>query len=392
MSIVKFGLIGVGGRGKTFRKFGHRPEAGCVIAAGADINPAALEEFRRDFPDAAVYQDWKELIADPELQAVFIITPDFLHEEIAIAAMRAGKDVYLEKPIAITIEGGERILRTAMETKRKLYLGHNMRYFAVIRKMKELVDSGVIGEVQAGWCRHFVNYGGDAYFRDWHSERKNTNGLLLQKGCHDIDVMHFIMGSYTKRVVGMGMLSVYDKCARRLSDESAQVFDTSWNTEHYPPEKCDGFSPVIDVEDHNMVLMQLASGAQACYLQCHYTPDSCRNYTFIGTRGRIENSAVSGEAKIMVWTRRDVPPNPPDIVYNVRVNSDNHTGSDPEIIKNFQEYVQGIAPAAVNPIDAFRAVEVGVLAHESMRGDIASREIPEPAPELVAYFADAIKG
>lgn len=106
-----------------------------------------------------------------------------------------------------------------MRTGSKLFVGHNMRYFPVVLKMKEIIDSGLIGDVQCGWCRHFINYGGDAYFRDWHSERKNTNGLLLQKGAHDIDVMHWLMGSRTRRVVGMGMLSVYDRCSRRSPDE-----------------------------------------------------------------------------------------------------------------------------------------------------------------------------
>lgn len=56
--------------------------------------------------------------------------------------------------------------------------------------MKELIDAGAIGEVKTIWCRHFVGNGGDYYFKDWHAERKNTTSLLLQKGAHDIDVIH----------------------------------------------------------------------------------------------------------------------------------------------------------------------------------------------------------
>ena len=135
--------------------------------------------------------------------------------------------------MAITIDGCDKLLKTAYETGSKLYLGHNMRHFPAILKMKEIIDSGLIGELRAGWCRHFVNYGGDAYFRDWHSERKNTTGLLLQKGAHDIDVMHWLMGGYTNSVVGMGMLSVYDKCARRSHAEGAGC--AAWSDARWPP-------------------------------------------------------------------------------------------------------------------------------------------------------------
>ena len=53
---------------------------------------------------------------------------------------------------------------------------------------------GHIGEVKAGWCRHFVGWGGDFYFKDWHADRTKSTGLLLQKGAHDIDVLHWLCG------------------------------------------------------------------------------------------------------------------------------------------------------------------------------------------------------
>jgi predicted dehydrogenase len=81
-----------------------------------------------------------------------VTTPDFLHEEQAVAALEAGKAVYLEKPMAITIPGCDRILETAYRTKTRLYLGHNMRHMAFVLKMKELIDEGAIGEVKAAWC------------------------------------------------------------------------------------------------------------------------------------------------------------------------------------------------------------------------------------------------
>ncbi len=354
---------------------------------GADPNAEARKEFLETFPAAVVTADWREVTANPEIRVVFIMTPDFLHEEMAVAALEAGKAVYLEKPLAISIEGCDRILETAMRTGSKLFLGHNMRYFPVVLKMKEVIDSGAIGEVQCGWCRHFIAYGGDAYFRDWHSERANVNGLLLQKGAHDIDVMHWLMGSHTRRVVGMGMLSVYDRCARRSVEEPGCA---RWSNEHYPPLEQGGFSPVIDVEDHNMVMLQLANGTQASYTQCHYTPDSERNYTFVGTQGRVENVGDSGECEVHVWTRRGSRERP-DVVYHLKPQSGTHGGSDPLIVDGFLAFVRDGKLPNTSPVAARDAVAAGVLGHESMRNGNMPYDIPQLDPELIRYFENGQK-
>jgi predicted dehydrogenase len=184
MRKLRIGVIGAWGRGELALS-AHQPENGYEVVAGADINPASLANFERELGTTIwTTHDYRELLKRDEIDAVFVCVPDYLHEECAVAALEAGKAVYLEKPMAITIEGCDRILRTAMRTGSKLFVGHNMRHFPFVLKMKEIIDSGMIGEVQTVWCRHGVSYGGDAYFKDWHSEAKNTTGLLLQKGSH----------------------------------------------------------------------------------------------------------------------------------------------------------------------------------------------------------------
>jgi predicted dehydrogenase len=353
-----------------------------------DVNDEHLKKFK-EFAgdDVFISKDYKKLLAIKDIDAVFVTSPDFLHEEHALAALLAGKAVYLEKPMSITIEGCDRLLKAAYKTGSKLFLGHNMRHFPVILKMKEVIDSGLIGEVQAGWCRHFVNYGGDAYFRDWHSEQKNTTGLLLQKGAHDIDVMHWLMGGYTKTVVGMGMLSVYDKCKRRSPDVPGCA---KWSSAQWPPLEQTGFSPVIDVEDHNMVMMQLDNGSQACYMQCHYTPDAERNYTFIGTGGRVENVGDYGVCKVHVWTQRGSRENP-DIVYNLKPLEGSHGGSDPAIVREFLRFVRDGIKTNTSPIAARNSVAVGVQGHKSMRSGCNAQKIPQLPKDLVKYFENGQK-
>ena len=381
METLKIGLIATGGRGRHGFE-AHRPDQGIEIIAGCDIDPEAQKFFHEQYPEALLFDDYRDLLKVKEIGAVIIATPDYLHEEMAVASLEAGKAVYLEKPMAITIEGCDRILETAMRTGSKLFIGHNMRHFPVVLKMKEIIDSGLIGEIQVGWCRHFVNYGGDAYFRDWHSEQRYSNGLLLQKGAHDIDVMHWLMGSYTKSVVGMGMLSVYNRCERRSPETKGCA---RWKIEQYPPLEQTGFSPIIDVEDHSMVMMQLENGAQMTYMQCHYTPDAERNYTFIGTKGRVENIGDSGECEVHVWTQRG-PRKTPDIIYKLKPVTGGHGGADSPIIDNFLDFVRFGAKTNTSPIAARQSVAAGVLGHKSMRSGCNREDVPALSKELVEYF------
>ena len=384
MEDLRIGVIGAWGRGKLALS-AHKPGKGSRLVAGADIKPEALENFKKEVgEDVFTTDDYRELLKRDDIDAVFITSPDFLHEEQGIAALEAGKAVYLEKPMAITIEGCDRLLETAYRTGSKLYLGHNMRHFPVVLKMKEIIDSGIIGDIQTAWCRHFVSYGGDAYFKDWHSEQRYSTGLLLQKGAHDIDVMHWLCGGYTQRVIGMGKLSVYDKCERRDENEPG---DASWSESNWPPKSQTGISPIVDVEDNNMIMMQLDNGVQMSYAQCHYTPDSERNYTFIGTQGRVENIGDYGKCEVHVWTQRG-PRATPDIIYKLKPLEGSHGGSDPAIVSTFIDFVKNGVKTNTSPVAARNSVAAGVLGHESMRNGNIPKDIPELPQYLLDYFAN----
>lgn len=367
------------------------PRDTAEMSAVCDRNPAMLERYREEHPDSRAYlcSDWKELLANPDVDAVCIMVRDQYHEEIAVAALEAGKAVYLEKPMALSVEGCDRILETAWRTGSKLFIGHNMRYVPSILKMKEIIDSGLIGEIQSVWVRHFINYG-SCYFRHWCARRETCNGLLLQKGAHDIDVIHWLAGGYTTRVVGMGRLSVYNRTTGRLAPGEAPDRKISWDPGCWPPLELKGLDPDLNVEDHNMMLMQLDNGVQASYEQCMYTPDAERNYTFIGTRGRVENIGDFGDCRIHVWTRRGSR-SEPDIIYHLKATDGGHGGSDPEIVNAFFDFVRTGKNPVVSPVAARNAVAAGAMAHYSMRHGNIPMDIPPVRPELLEYFADGQK-
>lgn len=387
---IRFAIIGTGMRG-SLGMYAHNPRKGVQLAGICDIRPAMMDKFneRWKVPDLFRTTDYRQILARPDIDVVFILSPDYCHEEQAIAALEAGKAVYLEKPMAISIAGCDRILQAAYRTRSKLYLGHNMRHMTFVLKMRELIAKGAIGEVKAGWCRHFIGYGCDAYFKDWHAERSKSFSLLLQKAAHDIDVLHWLCGGYSKTVSGMGDLTVYDQVKDRHSPE--EYGDVTWNGE-YPPLAQKGLNPVIDVEDLSMMMMRLDNGVFCSYEQCHYTPDAWRNYTIIGTKGRIENFGDEpGNCVVRLWnTYKGYNPYGNEQYY-IAPTKGSHGGADPRIVDEFIRYVRGEAKMTTSPIAARFSVAAGYLAARSLRGGNKPQQVPDVPKEILKYFATQVE-
>ncbi len=386
---LRAGIIGADQKLRGALPYIALPRDRAEIVAVADYNPAMLKDTKEKYQDepAVYYDNAYDLIADPNVDAVFIMVRDDCHEDLAIRALEAGKAVFLEKPMAITVEGCDRILETAYRTGSRLMVGHNMRYMKFTQKMKEIIDSGLIGEIQAVWCRHFVAYG-SAYFRSWCAEQKNCTGLLLQKGCHDIDIIHWLAGAPSKRVAAMGRLSVYNQATDFLKEGEMPDRLLCHNPKNWPPIESKGLNPKLDIEDHNMIMMELENGVQATYMHCMYTPDSERNYTFIGTKGRIENVGDFGsDCQIHVWTQRGSRQKP-DIVYHVRTVGDGHGGSDFDIIPAFVDFILDGTPINISPVDSRNAVAAGCMGHYSMRHGSVPCDIPPVPEEWNEYFGN----
>ncbi len=184
MQKVRLGIIGVSGRG-ALAKHWHNPGGSSEVVAGADINPGFLDEFKKKTKENTfITTDYKKLLEREDVDAVAITSPDFTHEEYAVGAFRAGKHVFCEKPMAITPEGCDKMMREWRKSGKKFIIGHNMCCMRIFRAMKDIADSGLIGERKAARVRHFAGAGGDFYHHDWHARSDKSSGLLLQKGGH----------------------------------------------------------------------------------------------------------------------------------------------------------------------------------------------------------------
>ena len=361
---LKFGVIGVGYRFSIALK-AHQLDQSFEIVAGADPAPEARERFQSEIGSGVpVFSSAVEMLQNVKLDGVFILSPDYLHLEHALLAIEHGVPVFLEKPMAISISECNLIIACSKKTQVKVYVGHNMRHMQFVKKMNELVDSDAIGEVKTAWCRHFISFGGDCYFKDWHADRRFSNSLLVQKASHDLDVLNWICGGKPELVTAMGNLSVYDKVTDIDPNPVAGKFDR--DASNWPPETLKGRNPIVDVEDLSMLMLKLDNGVLISYQQCHYTPDNWRSYTIIGTKGRIENfgDRTDDHVVIKLWNEKCHYNEAGNEVFEIE--ADNSEG-DHLMLAEFSRFLQDKTAPLLFPEEAPNSIAIGAAATESLR-------------------------
>lgn len=380
--MVRLAIVGCGARATIATHATASRRA--LIAAYVDPVASASRSLaeRLDAP-APHFTSVSELLdSGTPVDAALVLSPDDTHAAVATALLTRGVAVYLEKPITISTADADAVLAAAARSGAKLYVGHNMRHMSVVRTMREIITRGEIGEVKTIWCRHFVGNGGDFYFKDWHADRTRSTGLLLQKGAHDIDVIHWLAGGYTTRAVGMGALTLYGDINDRR-DNSDRLMPDWFDMDNWPPLSQRELNPVLDVEDLSMVQLQLDNGVLASYQQCHYTPDYWRNYTVIGTEGRIENFGDTAGGVIRLWNRRHTYRAEGDREYPISGTESGHGDADQDTMTEFLDFLGHGGATVTSPVAARNAVATAVAATESLRDSSTPRDVP-PLPQDVA--------
>ena len=387
MSQVRIGVIGASGRG-GMAKHWHNPDGRSVVAGAADVSEGALDWYLKNVNEKGfVTTDHRELLDRKDIDAIAVMSPDFTHEQYVCDAFEAGKHVFSEKPMAITTEGCDRMLQAWVRSGKKFMIGFNMRYMNIFRVMKDAVDSGAIGDVKVVWVRHFVGHGGRWYYHDWHASSRTATSLLLQKASHDIDMIHWITGRYTTRVSGFGGLDYYGgdkpddlRCPDCDERETCVEFqDEGGRPSDNKMDRC-VFRKEVDVEDNSTIMMQLEGGIKATYMQCHFTPDYCRNYTFIGTEGRLENLDDGSKVIVRLRDKSNRWKNLANQNLDVKPASGGHGGADPLVCKEFLDVLLDGKQPLSPPLAGRMSVAVGCAATWSIRNDWQPLDIP-PVPE-----------
>ena len=155
-----------------------------------------LQKCKEEFDVPVAVKDYKELLNDENLDAVVLVVPDQIHLEMTCAFLRAGKDVLCEKPMCLTLEECEEMMRVEKETGRKLMIGQICRFTDNFKKAKEVVDSGKIGELYFVESEYAHHYGGARGYDDWRVTPERDG--FIGGGCHAVDLLRWIAGDPTE--------------------------------------------------------------------------------------------------------------------------------------------------------------------------------------------------
>ncbi|MEZ6045955.1 MAG: Gfo/Idh/MocA family oxidoreductase [Planctomycetaceae bacterium] len=146
-STIKFGLIGYGAWGSCHAGAINSTRDAELVAI-ATQSTTTCDKARNDYPTATVYQDYHELLKREDIDVVDIVLPSHLHHEVASAVLESGKHLLLEKPMCLSVEQCDDLIRLSRENNRLLNVGHELRLSSMWGKAKEMVDAGYIGTPQ----------------------------------------------------------------------------------------------------------------------------------------------------------------------------------------------------------------------------------------------------
>ena len=202
MREVRIGIIGCGGiaNGKHMPSLAKLPNVKMV--AFCDIVKEKAEAAAKKFgtPDAAVYEDYRELLKDESIEVVHVLTPNKEHSFISIDAMRAGKHVMCEKPMAKTAKEAWEMVKVAKETGKKLTIGYQNRQRVASLYAKKYVETGALGDI------YYVNtYAmrrrGTPNWGVFLNEEEQGGGPIIDIATHSLDLTLYLMNNYEPEVV-----------------------------------------------------------------------------------------------------------------------------------------------------------------------------------------------
>jgi|SRR5665648_67092 len=187
-SKMKVGIIGVGRIGKvhTLSILNYMPEV--EIKAISDINFEGAKEWALQNGIQHAYQDYKEILNDPEIDAVLICSSTDTHSTISVEAAKAGKHIFCEKPVDLTIAKVEAVINAAMEANVKLQIGFNRRFDHNFKKVRELIKDGTLGEIQ---ILKITSRDPEPPSAEYAAA---SGGMFLDMTIHDFDMARFMMG------------------------------------------------------------------------------------------------------------------------------------------------------------------------------------------------------
>jgi predicted dehydrogenase len=227
---VNTAMIGTGNRG-SFLLQGVLRQPNAKVLALCDIKPDRLDKAAtaaaKDNP--ATYADWQKVIERKDVDAVFIATPPYLHSEMAIQAIKAGKNVYCEKPLGVTPAQVRALLDAAKGSNKVFVAGQQLRSQKQLGETVRKIREGVIGDViMVKAQRHAAaDLAHDGTSGDWYFDVTKSGGYLIEQSVHNLDLCNWVIGSHPLRACGFGAIVMYknDPPGRTIFDCGSITYD-----------------------------------------------------------------------------------------------------------------------------------------------------------------------
>jgi len=200
-------VIGTGNRGSHLLQ-GVLEQPNAKVVAVCDNKPDRLDKAAstaaKDNPKT--YSDWRKVIDNKDIEAVYIATPPHLHAEMAVAALNAGKHVYCEKPIGITPRHVQDIMNAVASSGRVFVSGQQLRSFTQLQEAIDKIHGGVIGKIAMVKAQRHAErdlpYDGSS--GDWYYDVNKSGGYLIEQSVHNLDACNWILNEHPIRCSGFG--------------------------------------------------------------------------------------------------------------------------------------------------------------------------------------------
>lgn len=407
MKKVTFAILGMGNRGTRYALMQLKYPEEMEVTAIADNRPIRMESANKflNLPQERLFDSAEAILAQDKLADMMIIaTQDAQHKEHAIAALRKGYDLLLEKPISNDLEACREVARVANELGRTVIVCHVLRYTGFYQEIKKLINEGVIGDVVNLHASEMVGYYHIAHSfvrGNWHKE-SDSSPLILAKCCHDMDLLLWLSGKSWKAVSSYGELTHFngkncpEGATERCSD-GCPVTDCvynapkfylkrmpGWPTNTIHPEPTEEIVMELmrttdygrcvykmdnDVVDHQSLAILMEDGVTASFTVSGFNHEQDRSIHVMGTKGNIWGNFRAKEVHVAVYGQEPY-------VIDVSHLWDNtgHGGGDGRMMYDVIRYMRGddFDTSSITSIN--RSVESHELAFAAEASRVAGGE------------------
>ncbi len=243
-----------------------------------------------------IYDDYHTLVNEPEIDWVMIASWNCFHCEQTVAAFEAGKHVFCQKPLATNFEDCKAMYNAWKKSGKMFNIGFTLRYSPHYRKIKKLLDEGVVGKIISMEFNETLDFNhGGFIMGDWRRLKENAGTHLLEKCCHDIDLTNWMMESRAKRVASFGGLDFF------IPENEKHVERIGKNKKGDSPYTASGgpiclnpFTSDKDILDNQVTIIEYENGGRATFhTNCNAGIPERRMY-ILGTEGAIRADVLTG--------------------------------------------------------------------------------------------------